>query len=89
MAAPLPVPHAGGGSFSRAPQLRRILVAPQPTAAPPTPHVGGAARSVPTKEERMRRKKRKLVKTLKVKAEISEDIKYLGSFLFVLWITNI
>jgi hypothetical protein len=89
MAAPLPVPHAGGGSFSRAPRLRRILVAPQLTAAPPAPHVGGAARSAPMKEERMRRKKPKLVKTLKVKAEISEDIKYLESFLFVLWITNI
>jgi hypothetical protein len=44
-----------------------------------------AARSVPARGERMRRsKKGKLVKTLKIKAEISEDVKYLGSFLFVL-----
>jgi hypothetical protein len=62
---------------------------------PPTPHTNGGfagparaaihavAQSV-LRKERMRRKKGKLVKTLKVCTEISEDIKHLGSFSFVL-----
>jgi hypothetical protein len=83
---------ADGGSSSRAPRQQRILAAPRPTAAPPpVPRTGGgstgpaiaATRSVPRKE-RMIRKKGKLVKALKVCTEISEDVKHLGSFLFVL-----
>jgi hypothetical protein len=96
MAAPPPAPHGSGGSDGSSSyassrrrlllpcptELRWILIAPQPTTAPPP--AGGAAGSIPTKEERMRMKKGKLVKTLKVKTEISGDVKYLRSFLFVL-----
>jgi hypothetical protein len=59
-----------------------------PRGSSRTPYDGDS--SLPVKGERKKEGEGQIIKKkLKIKVEITKDVKYLWSFLFVLWTSNI